>query len=96
MPLVAIALLCYGGGLLAGLHGTLGMGAALVAALLLVALGRRRPAVAAFAAMAAAGIAAGRGAERADHGCATTIVARREWLLVPDAPLAPGEMVPVV
>ena len=96
MPLVAIALLCYGAGLLAGLHGALGAGSALTAALLATGLARRAVAPVACGIIAAAGLAAGRAAERADHGCATAIAARRDWVVVPEAPLSPGETAPVV
>ncbi|HEX8848591.1 MAG TPA: DNA internalization-related competence protein ComEC/Rec2 [Gemmatimonadaceae bacterium] len=96
MPLVAIALISYAAGLLAGLHGALGTGAALAGGMFLAAVAARRWWLVACAAVAAAGVLAGRGAERGDHACATAIVATREWMLVPDLPLAPGETAPVV
>src|SRR6478672_436485 len=91
MPLIAIALLSYGAGLLAGLGGALG-GAALAAGLAggAAALRRSIP-LAAVAALLAAGAAVGRAAERRDHACAATIAGRSEWLVVPALALGPGE-----
>lgn len=91
MPLVAIALLSYGAGLLAGLSGALGSGALLAAAIAVGALLRRSLTLGSVALLLAAGVAVGRGIERHDHGCAITIAARSEWIVVPAMELAPGE-----
>ena len=91
MPLVAIALLSYGGGLLAGLGGALGGAALSAAAIATFALLRRSATLAAIAALLAAGAAVGRGVERRDHACAVAIAARSEWLVVPTLELGPGE-----
>ena len=96
MPLVAIALLSYGAGLLAGLAGALGGAAIGVAAAAGVALLRRSPTIGAVAALLAAGTAIGRAAERRDHACASTIATRSEWLVVPTLELGPGESGEVV
>ena len=91
MPLVAIALLSYGAGLLAGLAGALGTAALGVAVAAAVALVRRSPTLGAAAALLGAGAAIGRAVERRDHGCDSAIAARSEWLVVPTLELGPGE-----
>jgi competence protein ComEC len=91
MPLVAIALLSYGAGLLAGLAGTLGTAALLAAGAALAAVARRSFALASMALLIAAGGGIGRAVERHDHGCAVTIAARNEWTVEPLLPIAPGE-----
>ena len=91
MPLIAIALLAYGAGLLAGLAGALGSGA-LVAAAGAVAAGIRRSwSLGAIALLLAAGLGIGRAVERRDHACAARIATRTEWTIVALADLAPGE-----
>src|SRR5690349_1077359 len=91
MPLVAIALLSYGAGLLAGLAGALGSAALGAAAAASAALLRRSAIIGAVAALLAAGTAVGRAVERRDHGCASAIAARPDWLVVPTLELGPGE-----
>ena len=91
MPLIAIALLSYGAGLLAGLAGTLGTAALAAVVLAVIALHRRHAAVGAIAALLGAGAAVGRAVERSDHSCAMRVAARTEWLLVPTLELGPGE-----
>jgi competence protein ComEC len=91
MPLVAIALLSYGAGLLAGLAGALGTAALGAAGAGVAAAAKRSRTFAAIAALLVAGGAVGRAAERSDHGCAMTIAGRSEWLITPTLELAPGE-----
>ena len=91
MPLIAIALLSYGAGLLAGLAGALGSAAVLVAGAALVASWRRSLALASVALLIIAGAAVGRAVERHDHGCAVRIAARRDWTIEALLPLGPGE-----
>lgn len=91
MPLVAIALLSYGAGLLAGLAGALGSAAAAAALVAAIAVVRRSASLAAIGALLAAGTAVGRAAERRDHACSITIAAQAEWLVVPTLELGAGE-----
>ena len=91
MPLVAIALLSYGAGLLAGLAGASGSAALSAVATGTFALLRRSATLASVAALLAAGAAVGRGAERRDHACAVVIASRPEWLVVPTLELGAGE-----
>ena len=91
MPLVAIALLAYGAGLLAGLAGALGTAAVCAAICAAVAMPRRSLTVAAIAALLVAGAAVGRAVERRDHGCAMIVAGRSEWLVTPTLALGPGE-----
>ncbi|HEX2778777.1 MAG TPA: DNA internalization-related competence protein ComEC/Rec2 [Gemmatimonadaceae bacterium] len=95
MPLVAIALLSYAAGLLAGLHAALGSGGAIAAALLLAAGLRKSRELAACAALTLAGLAVGRAAERADHACRSAMLRASTWDIIPETPVAPGEMVAV-
>ena len=91
MPLVAIALLSYGAGLLAGLAGALGSAALVAAGLAAIALLRRSAPLLAIAALVVAGAAVGRAVERRDHACAMTVATRSEWLVVPALEIGPGE-----
>ncbi|HET9004863.1 MAG TPA: ComEC/Rec2 family competence protein, partial [Gemmatimonadaceae bacterium] len=91
MPLVAIALLSYGAGLLAGLAGALGSAALGAAGVAAIALLRRSVPLVAIAALAAAGAAVGRAVERRDHACAMTVATRSEWLVVATLEIGPGE-----
>lgn len=91
MPLIAIALLSYGAGLLAGLAGALGSAALGAAGVAAIALLRRSVPLVAIAALVAAGAAVGRTVERRDHACAMSVAARPEWLVVPDLEIGPGE-----
>lgn len=93
MPLVAIALLAYAAGLLAGLHAALGTGVAIATALCVMAALRRAPELGACAVLTIAGLAIGRSAERADHACRSEALRAATWRVVPDTPMAPGEMV---
>ena len=91
MPLVAIALLSYGAGLIAGLSGALGGAASVAAGIALVAAARRSGPLAAIALLGAAGLGMGRAVERGDHACAVRVASRSEWTIVPANDLAPGE-----
>jgi competence protein ComEC len=91
MPLIAIALLSYGAGLLAGLAGALGTATLLAGAIGFVAALRRAAALGAVTLLIAAGAAVGRTVERHDHGCAVTIADRRQWTIEPLLAIAPGE-----
>ena len=91
MPLVAIALLSYGAGLLAGLAGALGSGALLACVFAVAAALRRNATLLALALLLAAGIAVGRAVERRDHGCAITIAGLREWTVVAATDIGAGE-----
>jgi competence protein ComEC len=91
VPLIAIALLAYGAGLLAGLDGALGTAALFAGAAWFVAALRRSTSFAAVALLIAAGTAVGRAVERSDHGCAVRIAARARWTIEPLLPIAPGE-----
>jgi competence protein ComEC len=91
MPLVAIALLAYGAGLLSGLGGALGAAALLSALAMLGGAICRSASLASIALLIAAGAAVGRAVERHDHGCAITIAGQREWTIEPVLAIAPGE-----
>ena len=91
MPLVAIALLSYGAGLLAGLAGASGVAALCAATIGGAAAFRRAPSRVAIAALLAAGAAVGRAVERRDHACAMRVAAQSEWLVVPTLELRAGE-----
>ncbi len=91
MPLVAIALLSYGAGLLAGLAGTLGTGAVIGGGVAFAATFRRSGQLAAIAGLLVAGLGIGRAVERRDHACAIGVASRAEWTVVPAVDLTPGE-----
>ena len=91
MPLIAIALLSYGAGLLAGLAGALGTAALLSGVAGLIAAARRSATLGAVGLLVAAGAAVGRAAERHDHGCALTIAAGSRWTIEPVVAIASGE-----
>lgn len=96
MPLIAIALLGYAAGLLAGLAGALGTATLLSAAGVVAAAVRRSATLGGIAMLLAAGAAVGRSVERADHACAARIAARSEWTVVALTTLAAGETGEVV
>ena len=93
MPLIALAVCAYASGLAAGLRGALLAGACLVVALLLFSVVRQTPHLAALAVLGGSGILVGRAADRSDHACASTALARQHFTARLHGDAAPGEFV---
>jgi competence protein ComEC len=94
MPLIALGLAAYIGGLLLGFAGT-SVSAAVFAglAVVLAALALRRSTVATLIPVAVAGVIVGRAAGRVEQGCHARALAARQWTITLDDAAAPGAFV---
>ena len=96
MPLVALAVLSFAGGCIAGLRGALLLAACVAGIVLAAAWARRSVTAAALALLVAGGTLVGRGSERTSHFCASALLAARSFHATLLADASPGAFVPAV
>lgn len=94
MPLVALAVLSFASGCLAGLEGELRLAACAAGIGVVIAWIRLSVTTAALALLCVAGVLVGRAAERTSHACASALLASRSFSATLLADAAPGAFVP--
>ena len=96
MPLIALAVLSFAGGCIAGLRGALLLAACVMATVLAAAWARGSVTAATLALLVAGGSLVGRASERSSHACVSALLAGRSFHATLLADASPGAFVPAV
>ncbi|HEX5438793.1 MAG TPA: DNA internalization-related competence protein ComEC/Rec2 [Gemmatimonadaceae bacterium] len=94
MPLIALAVAAYAGGLILGFGGASVLALLLVVAVLVVAFLRRAPTLAALTAVAAAGAIVARATQASEQRCRARALITPQWTVTLADAAAPGAFVP--